>query len=152
MQGKVLEVKKILEGVLLGKDIEIIDFNLHGYGQRSVLQVLVDKKGGITLNECADLNRELSIALDERGIFTEHYTLEVSSPGIDRALKTEKDFKWAIGKAVKIFTKFPMNKKQEFAGEVLDSENNEVKIKTKDGLFLAIKIDDIKKAKLEIRW
>ncbi len=83
------------------------------------MRVVLDKKGGITVNECAFFNNELSQFLDEEDIINEEYLLEVSSPGLDRKLKKDSDFVWAVGKNVKINTYGPIDGKNTFSGRLL---------------------------------
>lgn len=81
---------------------ELVDLELAGRQGSYVLRLLIDKPGGVTINDCAQVNRELSSLLDLEDPIPSRYTLEVSSPGLDRPFKTEKDFRRALGKWVKV--------------------------------------------------
>lgn len=81
---------------------EVVDLELAGRQGSYVLRLLIDKPGGVTINDCAQVNRELSSLLDLEDPIPSRYTLEVSSPGLDRPFKTERDFHRALGKRVKV--------------------------------------------------
>ena len=88
---------------LLTTQYELIHTRLFKSGQRTVVSLTLDKKGGrISLDECADWNRKLSDKIDENNLIAGAYLMEVSSPGLDRALKTERDFERAAGEALNI--------------------------------------------------
>ena len=83
---------------------EQVDLELAGRQGSYVLRLLIDKPGGVTINDCAKVNRELSSLLDLEDPIPSRYTLEVSSPGLDRPFKTERDFRRALGKRVKVIS------------------------------------------------
>ncbi len=81
---------------------ELVDMELAGRQGSYVLRLLIEKPGGVTINDCAAINRELSCLLDMEDPIPSRYTLEVSSPGLDRPFKTERDYRRALGKWVKV--------------------------------------------------
>ena len=81
---------------------ELVDMELAGRQGSYVLRVLIEKPGGVTINDCVAINRELSCLLDMEDPIPSRYTLEVSSPGLDRPFKTERDYQRALGKWVKV--------------------------------------------------
>lgn len=81
---------------------ELVEMELGGRQGSYVLRLLIDKPDGVTINDCAQVNRELSSLLDLEDPIPSRYTLEVSSPGLDRPFKTERDFRRALGKRVKV--------------------------------------------------
>ena len=80
------------------------------------LRAYIDKPGGITVNDCEAVSRRLSDILDEKDFIEDSYVLEVSSPGLGRPLKKEKDYKRNLGKEVEIRTYRMVDKKKEFTG------------------------------------
>jgi ribosome maturation factor RimP len=112
-----------------------------------ILRFLVDKPtGGISLQECGMLNERLSELLDKENMIEGSYVLEVSSPGVDRPLYSEKDFLRVWGRRVKIFFNEPVDKKLEIEG-VVDEVKDAVVFLRQGGQIIKIPLDKIKKAK-----
>jgi len=95
-------LKSIILPVLDQMGIDLVDLELHGSGNRTILRVFVDQEGGITLQRCANASRAIADILDRKDPIPSRYVLEVSSPGLNRPLTTERDFKRHVGKTVNI--------------------------------------------------
>jgi ribosome maturation factor RimP len=126
---------------------DVVYTNLQG---RWVLQVFIDKPGGVTLGDCGALSRELSTALDVDELMPERYSLEVSSPGLDRALKKEKDFLRFVGKKVRLRTKEPIGKSRNFSATIAGVEQGMVVMEDTDGRRWQVDFGNIEKANLII--
>lgn len=101
------------------ENIELVELVGRFEGGRLVLRVLVDRpQGGITLGECALFNRQLSLLLEEKNIIDSGYVLEVSSPGLDRGLKTQKDFLRCLNKETVFFLNDLVNGKCQWQGVI----------------------------------
>ncbi|WP_022669736.1 ribosome maturation factor RimP [Hippea alviniae] len=108
------------------------------------ITVYIDKPGGVTINDCELASRNISALLDVKDPFVNSYVLEVSSPGINRKLKTVEHFKAALGKKCLIHTHFPVNNSNSFSGILQSVEEDGVVIgNTK------IEFDNIKKARID---
>ena len=117
---KIIEkVKELLDPIAKKQGYYIVDITYKREGSKFVLRVLADKPGGISMDECAGLNNELSEILDKENVIEEEYTLDVSSPGLDRKLKKDGDFVWAIGKKVKVSMYAPLDGKNVFTGTLV---------------------------------
>ena len=81
--------------------LELVDLEWRGLRSRGVLRVYVDKAGGVGIGECERLSRELGDVLDAAAVIEGAYDLEVSSPGLDRQLKKDREYRWAVGKQVR---------------------------------------------------
>jgi len=81
---------------------ELVDLELVGRQGSYVLRIFIEKPGGVSINDCVEINRELSCLLDLEDPIPSRYTLEVSSPGLDRPFKTTRDYQRALGKRVKV--------------------------------------------------
>lgn len=129
----------------------MVDLVVYRGRSRSVIRFLVDKPGGITLDECARLNQEIGRFLDEKNIIQESYVLEVSSPGLDRPMKSTRDFQRCLGQLVKIVLRKPLNRQNVWVGvmEAVDEAN--VIIRTEEAETLRIAREDIARAGLEVR-
>jgi ribosome maturation factor RimP len=151
MSGSVdFDIRKVTESVTPVLDemgFELVDIEyLSQYG-RWVLRIYADKEGGITLDECARVSREVGNFLDVKDIIPNEYVLEVSSPGLNRPLKKEKDFERAIGKNVKIKMVAPINGRRRFAGYLKKVVQGTVYLEIDNNLF-ALSGKDIEKANL----
>lgn len=140
------KLKELISPILAIDRVELIDIVFKAEGKGGILRLLVDKPYGITLNECSQLNRDISEALDKSGIIEGRYILEVSSPGADRPIITEKDFLRAKGKRVRIITKESICGMCEHIGELTGVSGVIVTILKEDAL-LDIPIEKIKAAK-----
>lgn len=98
----VQSVEQLIEPVLEAQGIELVELALSGNDRRRMLRLFVDRPEGISVGECAGLSRSLADVLDTHDPIQGSYTLEVSSPGLTRALETPRDFERALGKLVKI--------------------------------------------------
>jgi len=97
---------------------EVVDMQLWAKGKRTLLRVFIDKEGGITLDNCETFSRRFEALLDVEDPITGPYTLEVSSPGLDRPLKNPRDFRKNLGKLVRIVTKEKINNQNFFLGRL----------------------------------
>ena len=114
--------------ILSGTDFELVDVE-YVKERDWYLRVFVDKTGGIDLDDCQDLSEQLSERLDELDIISGAYILEVSSPGIDRILKKDKDFLREAGKVVDVTLYAPIDGKKIFVGELVGRDENFLHIK-----------------------
>jgi len=147
------KIREITSNLLADKEIELAGFTYKREGPRMVLRLTLDKKGGITLDECGWVNASLSELLDKEDILKDRYVLEVCSPGLDRHLKTKKDFDKVTGEMVKINTYGPIEDKREHAGKVVNCDEEFVTVELKSGgKTIKIPLDKISKARLEIEF
>lgn len=134
--------------------IELVELEYRKEGHGMVLRLYIDKPEGITLDDCADVSRELSEILDVEDVVHCHYNLEVSSPGLNRPLKKESDYLRYTGRLVKIRT-FEMvaddagNRRKTFLGELLGLSGGIVSMKLSEGQSASIPFEKIAKANLE---
>ena len=126
----VARVEEMVTAITDEKGFETVDVEYVKEAGQFYLRVYIDKEGGISLNECEEVSRELSPKLDENDFIEENYYLEVSSPGIDRALKRDKEFVKYKGRDVEIKLYKAIDGVKQFEGELvgLDEENNIVVI------------------------
>ncbi len=97
------------------------------------LRAYIDKEGGITVDDCEMISRRLSDWLDQEDFIEDSYIMEVSSPGLGRPLKKEKDFARSLGEEVEIRLYKPRNKQKEFTGLLRAYDENTVTIEMEDG-------------------
>ncbi len=112
---------------------EIVDVEYVREGGNRFLRAYVDKPGGITVDDCEAVSRVLSDRLDEEDFIEESYILEVSSPGLGRPLKKEKDYIRNMGELIEIRTYRPIDKQKEFLGVLKAYDDDTVTIEEEDG-------------------
>jgi ribosome maturation factor RimP len=106
---------------------ELVDLRMASHNGKPLLQVFVDREvGGVNLDDCSLLSEKVGACLDMNNFYANGYFLEVSSPGIDRVLKKEKDFKRFSGKQVKVRLKRPVNGSRVYYGNITGFENGQV--------------------------
>ena len=116
---------------------ELVDVEYVKEAGEYYLRVYIDKPGGINIDDCETVSRRLSDLLDEKDFIKDAYILEVSSPGLDRPLKKDKDFERSIGKDVELRTYKPIEKKKELTGSLkaFDADTVTVTCDKKDITF-----------------
>jgi ribosome maturation factor RimP len=149
MQEEILlKNKPVLEATLEKLGFCLVDMRIYKnhFGQ-CILEVLADRiEGGITLDECSRLNKELGSMLEQEGGLNERYTLDISSPGMDRPLMTLADFRRVCGRELRLFLKEKYDGKIEIQGTLESVSDNQMIVKTKD-TTIQVSLDKINKAK-----
>lgn len=143
-------VRELIRPLLAGRGVELVELTCHPGGGGLTLRCLVDTARGITLDEVSGLNRSIGAVLEEHGAIPDRYLLEVSSPGLDRLLKTAADFERVIGRRVKVSTSAPVADRQEHRGEVLGVNEEAVMLRLDSGEKLPIPFSQIQHAVQEI--
>lgn len=126
------EIIEFLQPIVSGFEAEIIDAEWSM--RESSLTLFIDSKNGVDLNLLEKVHRAVDEPLDELDpTFGAAYTLNCSSPGLDRPFKTEADFLRHLGQQIEVHLYAAIDKKKYFEGELLSFENNVIKLKTKEG-------------------
>ena len=97
---RVSRLEEAIQPILRDHGLELVDLEWRE-GPRGVLRLAVDKPGGVAVGDCERVSREIGDVLDVAGLIAARYDLEVSSPGVDRRLRSDREFRWAIGKHVR---------------------------------------------------
>lgn len=135
-------IEELVQPIVDARNIEIVDIEYVKEAGQFYLRIYLEKEGGITLDDCAEVSRELNPILDEKDPIKDNYFLEVYSPGLDRPLKKEKDFIRYAGYDVEIKLYKPLNGTKQLEGELIGLtedkkikvviDNNEVEFDKKD--------------------
>ena len=145
------KAEAILTPIVESRGFELVDVEYVREAGCWYLRGYIDKPGGITVNDCEDVSRAFSDILDEKDFIEDSYILEISSPGLDRPLKKEKDFKRSLGKLVEIRTYRPIEKQKEFCGILNAYDSNSVTI-DEDGTERTFDKKDIALIRLAIEF
>jgi len=150
-------ITEIVGEIIAPLGMGLVDLEYKREGRDMVVRVFIEKEGGITLDDCSSVSRELSDILDVEDFMPEHYTLEVSSPGICRPLKKIADYERFVGHLVKVKTFEALtddagNKRKTFVGKLTGIEGAVVSIHLTEGQHAAIPLDKVAKANLEFEF
>ncbi|MFC1501635.1 ribosome maturation factor RimP [Elusimicrobiota bacterium] len=134
----IIAIEKAISSVIEENNMELVDIEYRSESGKKVLRIFLDKEGGITLDDCGKMSTKVGDVLDKSEIVPESYVLEVSSPGLERVLKKEKDFIRFKGSRAKIMISESINGQRKFLGKIISVENGN------------ILIDDVTKGKVSI--
>jgi len=142
-------ILNMAEPMLTAKGMELVDVEYRKEGIGKVLRLFIDKPSGVSVEDCADISKELSTLIDINGVIDERYVLEVSSPGLRRPLKKLEDFKRFEGNLVLIKTKELIENRKVFKGYLKYSNDDGIEMDI-DGNIYSLSFSQINKANLEI--
>lgn len=126
------KTEELLLPIIEKNQFELVDVEYVKEGSNWYLRAYIDKPGGITVDDCEVVNRALSELLDQNDFIEDSYILEVSSPGLGRPLKKEKDFQRSLGEEVEIRTYRAINRQKEFVGVLKGYDKESVTIEYED--------------------
>jgi ribosome maturation factor RimP len=145
-------VRKLIEQVIESQGYELVEAELKGAGNNSILRLYIDKPAGITHGDCELVSEQVGTVLDVEDLIPSSYTLEVSSPGLERKLVKESDYTRFDGKLARIQTRIPLNQQKVFRGRLQGLQNGKVRLELPNGDVLEIPLDVIREARLEFDW
>ena len=138
-------ISEIATTILQSIDGYLVDVNVHGEKGGSIVEVFVDTDKGVTADECAQVNRYVSSELEKQNLIPGRYRLEVSSPGLDRPLKTIRQYKKNIGRKVKIVSSVD-DQKNAVEGIIQNVNDTTLTLTTKEKQEKSFALDDIREA------
>ena len=150
-------INTLVQPILVSMRLELVEIEFNRSGREAVLRLFIDKEGGVMLDDCAELSRELSLLLDIEDFIPCEYNLEVSSPGLDRPLKTAADYDRFTGRLVKVRTyeQFPDdagNKRKTFLGRLEGLKDGVVRLTLTEGQTASIPLERVAKVNLEVEF
>jgi ribosome maturation factor RimP len=137
----------LLAPVVQSKSLELWEVEYVPGRNGGLLRLYIDSSEGITVDDCADVSHAVSEVLDAEDPIPGNYTLEVSSPGLDRVLRTPEHFARFIGEAVRVEMKTAINGRKRFSGQLLSATANEIKVAV-DGVAVSLPLAQLHKARL----
>jgi len=143
-----VSLKETIENILQDCNVELYDTETVTEGERKIFRIFITSKEGITLDKCAEVTHILSPILDLEPPVHGEYTLEVSSPGIERPLKSLKHFQASIGELVKV----KLINTDKVIGKLEEVSDNQIVLLEEDGEKTTISLDDIDKARTYFKW
>ncbi len=149
MWGKDLireELISLLEPTVSGMGFDLVDVDLE-HGGRGLVRLFIDRPNGVDLDDCAKVSNQVSALLDVEDPFPGHYVLEVSSPGINRILRTPEHFRQFTGRRVKVRMEQAVEGRKRIIGQLLGLDEEQVLVEMADHEY-RLPIKDIKRARL----
>jgi ribosome maturation factor RimP len=145
-------VEELVNPFIAKKGLELVDIEFVKEGQHRYLRVYLDKEGGLSLDDCQEASEYLSDKLDELDPIKESYFLEVSSPGIDRPLKRDKDFEKYKGEFVEAHLYHPIDGQKIIEGKLMGLKDNTIVIDRDEKGTVSIPRDKVSLVKLSINF
>ncbi|WIV10898.1 ribosome maturation factor RimP [Proteiniborus sp. MB09-C3] len=145
-------ITEIVAPILMEYNVQLVDVEYVKEGPNLYLRVFIDKPGGVTIDDCQKVSEELSTLLDEKDPIQDNYFLEVSSPGLDRPLKNNKDLERSIGKDIEISLYKQINGKKKYTGKFVEFDDNNIVISDEKEENMQISRDIIAKINLAIKF
>lgn len=127
----------------------LIEIELHRGQGRWLVRFYIDKETGVTVDECAEVSQTLDRYLEAKDPIDTPYTLEVSSPGIDRPLRKEEDFKMYVGENIRVSVFSPIDGRKNYSGRLMDVADGAISVQVESDTQVRIALDDIRKARLK---
>jgi len=137
----------LLEPVVAGMGYELVEIEYNPSSRHGLLRLYIDHDDGIQLDDCTDVSNQVSALLDVEDPIPGHYNLEVSSPGMDRPLRTIRDFERFTGEIVKLKTAMAIDGRRNFKGRLCGIHGDEISIEC-DGQQFNLSLASIEKARL----
>ena len=145
------KVEELVNPIIEGYGFEIVEVEWKPKGGTWNLCLYIDKPGGITIQDCEMVNHEFSDLLDRVDIIDHSYNLEVSSPGVERPLKKQRDFERYQGEPVQVSTYQKVQGQKKFYGKLFDFDDEMLTILTEEGDYVKLPFANIAKVKLWFR-
>lgn len=152
------QIRGIVDEVVSAETLDLVDVELKGAGKHRVLRIFIDKVDaegqeiGITHGDCEKVSTQVGTILDVEDLIPGAYTLEVSSPGLDRKLVKESDFTRFAGHLAKIQTRVPLHNQKVFRGRLEGLTSDKIRLTAPKGEVLEIPMDVVREARLEVDW
>jgi ribosome maturation factor RimP len=145
------QVREVVERVATSSGLEVVEVELKGAGKARMLRIFIDKSGGVTHEDCANLSREVGTILDVEDVIPgDSYVLEVSSPGLDRKLARPADYERFTGSRIKLTTRNPVNGSKHFEGRLEGFQSGKLTLDMSTPRKKKSRLEESSPSKLEI--
>ena len=150
MDTVIVRVREFAESLLPAMGLELFDVQFRREGHGWVLRLVVDKEEGVTLDDCSQVSRETSDFLDVEDIINHPYHLEVSSPGLERPLRTMAECQRHLGKKARIKLKEEVDSRRVVIGELVAAEQDALTVLSEEGTTYRFDWENVQKARLTL--
>lgn len=143
-------VREIAERVAGERGLELVHAEVAGGARSPIVRIFIDKPGGVTHEDCSEVSTHVGAVLDVEDFIHSAYTLEVSSPGLERGLYKREDYERFAGRTAKMRTRQPVNGQRNFRGRIVSVEGDAVEFDDKTNGRVSVPLEVIVKANLEV--
>ena len=143
-------VQAIAERVAIDHGLELVHAEVAGPDNKPIVRIFIDKPNGVTHQDCAEVSLHVGTVLDVEDFIHASYTLEVSSPGLERGLYKRQDYERFAGSLARLRTRRPINGQRNFRGRLLGIDGEEVLFEDRTSGRVKVELDSIAKANLEL--
>jgi ribosome maturation factor RimP len=150
-ENLVRAIQALAEPILAGREMELVELTCHPQGRQRFIRLLVDKVGGVTIQQCAQVNQRIGEALEAANLIEGSYTIEVSSPGLDRPLVSNRDFERALGEDLLVEVSVGDGRFKPLRGMLLAVQPEAIVLKMISG-NVTVPLTQIRSAKKAMRW
>ena len=152
-EGLIAKITAFCEEASAASNVELVEVELRGSGKARLLLVYIDKPGGVTHGDCESVSERLGVLLDAAdAIPDDSYTLEVSSPGVERKLTKPRDFERVVGQKVRVSLREPIEARKSLEGTLAAFGDDTLSLVTAPGTVLRVPLRQIQKAILRFDW
>jgi len=145
-------IEKELGELVADEGLDLVATEVTGSGPKTVFRLIVDGSDGVTVDQCASISRQASAILDVSGPIQHAYTLEVSSPGLDRKLYGREDYERFVGRRVKIRMEPSCRTHRMVVGELIAVDGDTVRVRNESDEEISLPYGEVFEARLEIDW
>ncbi len=147
------KIREVAERVGGSEGIEIVDVQLLGGGGARTLRIFIDKPDGVSHADCETISHQVATILDVEDVVPGgRYTLEVSSPGVERKLTKPKDFERFVGQKAKLVLREPVESQKHWEGVLTGFADDTITIEPAPGRSIPIRLDQVERANLKFEW
>jgi ribosome maturation factor RimP len=153
------QIRTIIDRVCESESLEVVEAELLGGGAHRTLRIYIDKPEGVTHEDCENVSNQVGTILDVEDVIPGgRYTLEVSSPGVERKLNNARDWARFVGQKVKVVFKEPIDKNKVWVGDLVSFSENTAAMKldqtkkSEAGKEITFTLDQVDKANLKFEW
>lgn len=143
-------LRQLAATTLTGLGQELVHLSYRREGRQWFLRLMIDKEGGISMDDCAVASEQISAVLEVEDMIPHSFVLEVSSPGLDRPLFSEKDYQRFAGRKVVIRTHKPVDGRRQFQGTLEGCHEHRVTLRLNEGAMVHLELADIASGRLEV--
>jgi ribosome maturation factor RimP len=151
MSKKEQELETLLTPTVAALGLRVWGIEYLGQGKHSMLRIYIDRDEGVTIDDCEAVSKQVSELLDVEEVLTSSYTLEVSSPGMDRVLFKPEQYAESIGETVDVRLNYPFEGRRRVVGALTGLENDEVVVQVEDSEYL-IPLSNVQRARIVPRF
>jgi ribosome maturation factor RimP len=144
------QIEAVVSPMLHEHGLSLVDLQWRREGRRWVLRFYVDKAGGVTIDDCQRFSHEAGDLLDASSLVPESYDLEVSSPGLTRELRSDREWCWAQGRRVRCWVAPALDGRTEFVGRLLKVGDSLLRLTAEDGVVTELQRRSVTRARLEL--